>query len=122
MVLKAEMQSQETEPSNFYSSPRIEAEQDIQSGKFEAFLSHHSVRGCQDLCYTTVQYCCSRQRYLYHTPFRNDWWLNRVQINHSKGSWERLSLINNWQVKSSTDNLWAKEAQEKKKVKKNLVL
>ena len=43
MVLKAEMQSQETEPSNFYSSPLIEAEEDIQSGKFEALLSHHSV-------------------------------------------------------------------------------
>ena len=43
MVFKAEMQSQETEPSNFYSSPLIKAEEDIQSGKFEAFLSHHSV-------------------------------------------------------------------------------
>ena len=43
MVLKAEMQSQETEPSNFYSSPLIQAEEDIQSGKFEAFPSHHSV-------------------------------------------------------------------------------
>jgi len=39
MVLKAEMQSRETEPSAFYSSPLIEAEEDIQSGKFEAFLS-----------------------------------------------------------------------------------
>ena len=29
MVPKAEMQSQETEPSNFYSSPLIEAEEDI---------------------------------------------------------------------------------------------
>ena len=38
MVLKAEMQSQETEPSNFYSSPLIKAEEDIQSGKFEASL------------------------------------------------------------------------------------
>ena len=38
MVLKAKMQSQETEPSNFYSSPLIEAEEDTQSGKFEAFL------------------------------------------------------------------------------------
>ena len=54
MVLKAEMQSQETEPSNFYSLPLIEAEEDIQSGKFEAFLPHHSVWGCQDFCYTTV--------------------------------------------------------------------
>ena len=43
MVLKAEMQSQETEPSNFCSSHLIQAEEDIQSGKFEAFLSHHSV-------------------------------------------------------------------------------
>jgi len=42
-VLKAEMQSQETEPSNFYSSSPIQAEEDIQSGNFEAFLSHHSV-------------------------------------------------------------------------------
>ena len=42
MVLKVEMQSQKTEPSNFYSSPLIQAEEDIQSGKFEAFLSHHS--------------------------------------------------------------------------------
>ena len=39
MVLKAEMQSQETEPFDFYSSPLIEAQEDIQSGKFEAFLS-----------------------------------------------------------------------------------
>ena len=43
MVLKAEMQSQETEPSNFYSSPLIEAEEDIQSGGFEAVLPHNSV-------------------------------------------------------------------------------
>ena len=43
MVLKAEMQSQETEPSNFYSLPLIEAEEDIQSCKFEAVLPHHSV-------------------------------------------------------------------------------
>ena len=56
MVLKAEMQLQETEPSNFYSSPLIKTEEDMQSGTFEAFLSHHSVWGCQDLCYTTVLY------------------------------------------------------------------
>ena len=43
MVLKAEMQSQETEPSNFYPLPLIEVEEDIQSGTFEAFLSHHQV-------------------------------------------------------------------------------
>jgi len=42
MVLNAEMQSQETEPFNFYSSPLIQTEKDIQSGKFEAYLSHHS--------------------------------------------------------------------------------
>ena len=55
MVLKGEMQSQETESSNFYSSPLVEAGEDVQSGKFEAFLSHHSVWGCQDFFYTTVQ-------------------------------------------------------------------
>ena len=43
MVLKAEMQSLETEPSNLYSSPVIKAEEDIQSCKFEAFPSYHSV-------------------------------------------------------------------------------
>ena len=43
MVLKAKMPSKETEPSNLYSSLLIEAEEDIQSGKFEAFLSHHSL-------------------------------------------------------------------------------
>ena len=43
MVLKAEMQLREAEPSNFYSSPLIQAEEGIKSGKFEAFLSHHSV-------------------------------------------------------------------------------
>ena len=43
VVPKAEMQSQETEPSNFCSSHLIQAEEDLQSGKFEAFLSHHSV-------------------------------------------------------------------------------
>ena len=43
MVPKTEMLSQETEPSNFYSSPLIEAEEDIQSGKLGAFLSYHSV-------------------------------------------------------------------------------
>ena len=43
MVPKAEMLSQETESSNFYSSPLIEAEEDIQSGKLGAFLSYHSV-------------------------------------------------------------------------------
>ena len=43
MVLKAKIQSQETEPSNFYPSPLIEAEEDIQSGIFETFLSHHLV-------------------------------------------------------------------------------
>ena len=53
MVPKAEMQSQETEP-NFCPSHLIQAEEDIQSGKFEAFLSHHSVWGWQDFCYTTV--------------------------------------------------------------------
>ena len=43
MVLKkAEKQTQETEPPNFYSSPLIQTEEDIPSGKFEAFLSHHS--------------------------------------------------------------------------------
>ena len=41
MVLKAEIQSQETEPSNFCASPLIQAEEDIQSGKFEAFQSGH---------------------------------------------------------------------------------
>ena len=43
MVLKAETQLQEIEPSNFYSLPLIQAEEDKQSGKFEAFRSHHSV-------------------------------------------------------------------------------
>ena len=41
MVREAEMQSQETELSNFNSSPLIQAEAVIQNGKFEAFLSHH---------------------------------------------------------------------------------
>ena len=55
MVLKAKMRSQETEPCNFYSSLLIQAEEeDIQSSKFEAFLSHHAAGGCQDLCCTTV--------------------------------------------------------------------
>ena len=63
MVLKAEMQSQKTEPSNCCSSPLIQAEEDIQSGKFEAFLSGHSAWGCQDFCYTTVH------TYIYVFPF-----------------------------------------------------
>jgi len=46
MVLKAEMHAQETEPSDFGSSLQIHTEEDIQSGKFEAFPSHHSVKGC----------------------------------------------------------------------------
>ena len=42
MVLKADLQSQDTKPSNFYCSPLIRAQEKIQSGKFEPFLSHHS--------------------------------------------------------------------------------
>ena len=65
MVLKAEILSQETEPSNFYSLPLIQTEEDMQSGKFEAFLSHHSVWGCQDFCYTTVlEYCTTSRGHL----------------------------------------------------------
>ena len=42
MALKAEMQSNGAELSNFYS-PLIQAEEDMQSGKLEAFLSYHPV-------------------------------------------------------------------------------
>ena len=41
------MQSQKREASNFYSSPLIQAEEKIQSGNFEPFLSHRSVWGAK---------------------------------------------------------------------------
>ena len=49
ILLKAEMQSQETDPSNFYSSPLIQVKEEIQSGKLEAFQSHYCRMrfGCQ---------------------------------------------------------------------------
>ena len=59
MALKAEMQSQETEPSNFYSSLLIEAEEDIQSGAFEAVLSHNSVSACQNFLLHDCTYISS---------------------------------------------------------------
>ena len=47
MALRADMQSQKREASNFYSSPLIQAEEKIQSGNFEPFLSHLSVWGAK---------------------------------------------------------------------------
>jgi len=43
MVLKAEMRSQETKPCSLYSSSLIQAEEDIQSGKLEAFLTRQAL-------------------------------------------------------------------------------